>query len=104
MVRSGAPPGRRNPRDVGQRLRSAGRLETAHVVVHHGLEVLAPELPVPYCGEPQPALHMQGGHDGLLLGGRQAPRIPRGAGGQQLGWPDQAAVVVDVIPIVVGHS
>jgi hypothetical protein len=51
MVRSGAPPGRRNPRDVGQRLRSAGRLETAHVVVHHGLEVLAPELPVPYCGE-----------------------------------------------------
>jgi hypothetical protein len=47
---------------------------------------------------------MQGSDDGLLFGGRQSPRIARGAGGQQLGRPDQAAVMVDVIPVVVGHG
>jgi hypothetical protein len=51
------------------------------VVVHHGFEVLAPELPVPDGRHAQPALHVQGRDDGLLLGGGERFGFASGPGG-----------------------
>jgi len=51
------------------------------VVVHHGFEVLAPELPVPDRRHAQPALHVQRRDDGLLLGGGERLGFASGPGG-----------------------
>src|SRR5580700_7522756 len=112
-VAAAASAGRWNARGIGERLRSgcgwpasarpSGRAEALDVVVHHGFEVLAAELPVADRRQAQPALRVQGRDDGLLLGGGQGFGFASGAGGAQPGRPDQAPVVVDVVAEVVGH-
>jgi len=84
--RGDASPRGRDSRDVGEKLGPGGRGEAVHVVVHHRLEVLTAELPVPHGRQRQPALHVRGRDNRLLLGGRQRPGVTTGPCGQQFGW------------------